>query len=221
MMLQPLLLLLLLGGSAAEAAPPRDARVEALLAKMTVEEKVGQLSVFARPAGSDYNPGTGGGWNDTVAALREGSIGSLYNGAGVAINLQLQKVAVEESRLGIPLIFGADVWHGMRTIFPIPMGEAASWDPPLAQQTARATAVEATASGLMWTYSPMLDVARDQRWGRVAEGAGEDPYLGAAFARARVHGFQGPDLAANDSLAACLKHYAGCAQPHPSRPTPP
>ena len=103
----------------------------------------------------------------------------------------LQRVAVEESRLGIPLIFGADVWHGMHTIFPMPLGEAASWEPALANKTARATAVEATAAGIQWTYSPMVDVARDQRWGRVAEGAGEDPFLGAAFARARVQGFQG------------------------------
>jgi beta-glucosidase len=186
-----------------------DPRVEQLLAKMTVAEKAGQLGVFARPAGQDFNPGTGGGWNETVELLRNGSIGSLYNGAGVATNLALQRVAVEESRLGIPLIFGADVWHGMHTVFPIPLGEAASWDPGLAERTARATAVEATAAGIQWTYSPMVDVARDQRWGRVAEGAGEDPVLGSAFARARVRGFQGPDLAANDSMAACLKHYAG------------
>ena len=192
------------------SAEQPDPRVEKLLAKMTVAEKAGQLGVFSRPSGSDFNPGSGGGWNETVALLREGAIGSLYNGAGVSTNLELQRVAVEESRLGIPLIFGADVWHGMWTVFPIPLGEAVSWDPSLAAKTARATAIEATASGIHWTYSPMVDVARDQRWGRVAEGAGEDPVLGSAFAAARVRGFQGPHLASNDSLAACLKHYAGC-----------
>jgi beta-glucosidase len=176
---------------------------------MTLEEKAGQLGVFSRPGGSDYNPGSGADWNKTVKLLRNGSIGSLYNGGGVTPNLALQRIAVEESRLGIPLIFGADVWHGMRTIFPIPLGEAASWNPEIAKQTARATAVEATSSGIQWTYSPMVDVARDQRWGRVAEGAGEDPFLGQAFARARVQGFQGPSLTANDSMVACLKHYAG------------
>jgi beta-glucosidase len=217
---------LILAGAAA-----LDPRVEPLIANMSLAEKAGQLGVFSRPAGSDFNPGTGGGWNETLDLLRNGSIGALYNGAGVAINAELQRVAVEESRLGIPLIFGADVWHGMWTVFPMPLGEAASWEPALAESTARATAVEATASGIFWTYSPMVDVARtlapedssplvygaltarisagDQRWGRVAEGAGEDPFLGAAFARARVTGFQGNgSLAANDSMIACLKHYA-------------
>lgn len=186
-----------------------DPRVEALIAKMTLEEKAGQLGVFARPGGSDFNPGTDGNWHDTVALLRKGLIGSLYNGAGVKANLKLQRIAVEESRLGIPMIFGADIWHGMSTVFPIPLGEAASFEPELAKKTARATADEATAMGIHWTYAPMVDVARDQRWGRVAEGAGEDPFLGQAFARARVQGYQGPDPAANDSLAACLKHFAG------------
>ena len=106
-------------------------------------------------------------YEQTIALLKKGAIGSLYNGAGVKINLELQRVAVEESRLGIPLIFGADVWHGMHTVFPIPLGEAASWEPALANLTARATAIEATAAGIFWTYSPMVDVARDQRWGRV------------------------------------------------------
>ena len=133
-----------------------DPRVELLLGKMTLEEKAGQLGVFSRPGGSDFNPGSGADYNRTVAFIRNGSIGSLYNGGGVTPNLALQKVAVEESRLGIPLIFGADVWHGMRTIFPIPLGEAASWEPAIAKATARATAVEATASGIQWTYSPMV-----------------------------------------------------------------
>lgn len=186
-----------------------DPHVEALIGKMTLEEKAGQLGVFARPGGSDFNPGTGSDWKNVASLLRKGLIGSLYNGAGVKANLELQRIAVEESRLGIPIIFGADVWHGMRTVFPIPLGEAASFEPELARETARATADEATASGIQWTYAPMVDVSRDQRWGRVAEGAGEDPFLGQAFARARVQGYQGPDLTANDSMAACLKHFAG------------
>ena len=187
-----------------------DPRVTKLIARMTLEEKAGQLGVFARPGGSDFNPGTSSDWNATVLKIKNGEIGALFNGAGVKPNLVLQRVAVEESRLGIPLIFGADVWHGMHTVFPIPLGEAASWEPDLAALTARATAVEATASGLQWTYSPMVDVARDQRWGRVAEGAGEDPFLGSAFATARVTGFQGTNgLNDNASLISCLKHYAG------------
>ncbi len=158
-MLMPMLVL---AGAAASTLshPVVDPRVGPLIAKMSLAEKAGQLGVFSRPAGSDFNPGTGGGWNATLELLRNGSIGALYNGAGVAINKELQRVAVEESRLGIPLIFGADVWHGMWTVFPMPLGEAASWEPALAKSTARATAVEATASGIFWTYSPMVDVAR-------------------------------------------------------------
>lgn len=185
-------------------------RIKCLIEAMTLSEKVGQLGVFSRPGGSDFNPGTSSDWNATVLRLRNGSIGALYNGAGVAPNRELQCHAVEGSRLGIPIIFGADIWHGMHTIFPIPLAEAATFEPALAEQTARATALETTASGIHWTYSPMVDTARDQRWGRVAEGAGEDPHLGEHFAAARVHGFQGrAGLNRNDSLAACLKHFAG------------
>ena len=119
------------------------------------------------PSAVPANPACYTALRQTIALLKKGAIGSLYNGAGVKINLELQRVAVEESRLGIPLIFGADVWHGMHTVFPIPLGEAASWEPALANLTARATAIEATAAGIFWTYSPMVDVARDQRWGRV------------------------------------------------------
>eukprot|EP00928_Gymnodinium_smaydae_P049767 TRINITY_DN33419_c0_g1_i1.p1 TRINITY_DN33419_c0_g1~~TRINITY_DN33419_c0_g1_i1.p1 ORF type:complete len:830 (+),score=187.51 TRINITY_DN33419_c0_g1_i1:83-2491(+) len=185
-------------------------RVDCLLRLMTVEEKAGQLGVFSRVGGSDFNPRTGSlDWNRTVGLIRSGQVGALYNGAGVKTNRRLQRVAVEESRLGIPLIFGADVWHGMNTVFPIPLAEASSFEPDLAERTARATAVEATAAGLMWTFAPMVDTARDQRWGRVAEGAGEDVFLNEAFARSRVRGYQGADLADETSLAACLKHFAG------------
>ena len=202
---------LLLGASAHFLEDPNDQRlVEDLLERMTLEEKVGQLELLSRPWGDDFN-GESAQWSQVLARARNGTLGAVFNGQGVAINRELQRVAVEESRLGIPLIFAADIWHGMWTIFPTPLAEAASWDVTLAEQTARASAVEATASGLMWTFSPMVDTARDQRWGRNGEGAGEDPVLGAALAAARVRGFQGPDLKAADSLASCLKHFAGYA----------
>ena len=169
-------------------------RIEALIAQMTVEEKVGQLGIFAdalRPFAPDVNPEA----NALDAAqvregIRAGRIGALFNGVGAAQGREAQRIALEESRLGIPLLFGSDVIHGMRTVFPIPLGEAASFEPDLARRTARATAVEATAAGIHWTFAPAVDIARDQRWGRGAEGAGEDVVLGCAFAAARVQGFK-------------------------------
>jgi beta-glucosidase len=190
----------------------RDPRIENLIARMTVEEKVGQLGVFAdavRPFAPDINPETNArGASEVLDQVRAGRVGALFNGVGAAEGREAQRVAVEESRLGIPLLFGADVIHGMRTVFPIPLGEASTFEPDLAERTARATAVEATAAGIHWTYAPAVDIARDQRWGRVAEGAGEDVVLGSAFAAARVRGFQGTDLTANDSLLATPKHFA-------------
>lgn len=183
--------------------------VEALLAKMTLAEKVGQMNL--------YN----GFWNATGPApdagtdqtkyedLRKGWVGALLNVRGRDEVLALQKVAVEQTRLGIPLMFGLDVLHGYQTLFPIPLAEASSWDLEAIERSARIAAVEATAHGINWTFAPMVDVSEDPRWGRVAEGAGEDPYLGAEIARARVRGFQGQDLAAADTLAACAKHLAG------------
>lgn len=185
-----------------------DEKIKELMQQMTLDEKVGQLELLSRPWGDDFN-GESAQWQETLQRIKGGKLGALFNGQGVEINRELQRVAVEESRLGIPLIFAADVWHGMWTIFPAPLAEAASWEPHLAYETARASAVETTASGLMWTFSPMVDTARDQRWGRNLEGAGEDPFLGEAFAVARVQGFQGNDTRANDSLASCLKHFAG------------
>ena len=189
----------------------RSPRIEALIARMTVEEKVGQLGVFAdavRPFAPDINPEANArGAAEVLDQVRAGRVGSLFNGVGAAEGREAQRVAVEESRLGIPLIFGSDVIHGMRTVFPIPLGEAASFEPELAERTARAAAVEATAAGIHWTYAPAVDIARDQRWGRVAEGAGEDVYLGSRFAEARVRGFQGADLAAADSLLSTPKHF--------------
>ncbi|MEZ2418287.1 glycoside hydrolase family 3 N-terminal domain-containing protein [Luteibacter sp. RCC_6_2] len=190
----------------------RNPRIEDLIARMTLEEKVGQLGVFAdavRPFAPDINPETNArGAAEVLEQVRAGRVGALFNGVGAAEGREAQRVAVEESRLGIPLLFGADVIHGMRTVFPIPLGEAASFEPGLAERTARATAVEATAAGVHWTFAPAVDIARDQRWGRVAEGAGEDVVLGSAFAAARVRGFQGPDLTADDALLATPKHFA-------------
>ncbi|HEY4091793.1 MAG TPA: glycoside hydrolase family 3 N-terminal domain-containing protein [Luteibacter sp.] len=187
-------------------------RIEDLIARMTVEEKVGQLGVFAdavRPFAPDINPEANArGAAEVLEQVRAGHVGSLFNGVGAAEGREAQRVAVEESRLGIPLIFGSDVIHGMRTVFPIPLGEASTFEPDLAERTARATAVEATAAGIHWTFAPAIDIARDQRWGRVAEGAGEDVLLGCAFAAARVRGFQGPDLKADDALLATPKHFA-------------
>ena len=190
----------------------RNDRLEALLAQMTLEEKVGQLGIFAdmlRPFAPGINPEMNErDANQTLELIRSGRAGALFNGVGAAQGREAQRVAVEETRLGIPLLFGADVIHGMRTVFPIPLGEAASFEPDLARRTARAAAVEATAAGLHWTFAPTVDIARDQRWGRVAEAAGEDVLLGCAFAAARVQGFQGDDLKADDALLATPKHFA-------------
>jgi len=187
-------------------------RVERLLSQMTIEEKAGQLSCFAdmiRPPVGDMNPLVNiRNAEALLAEVRAGRIGALFNGVGAQAARDTQKAAIEQSRLKIPLLFAADVIHGFRTVFPIPLAETASFDPHLAERTARATALEATASGLHWTFAPMVDVARDQRWGRVAEGAGEDPYLGAMMAAARVRGYQGRDLKADDSMLATPKHFA-------------
>ena len=190
-----------------------DDRLETLLSQMTLEEKIGQLGIFAdmlRPFAADVNPEM----NELNAGelrerIRAGLVGAVFNGVGAVQGRESQRIAVEESRLGIPLLMGADVIHGMRTVFPIPLGEAASFEPDLAERTARAAAVEATACGLHWTFAPTLDIARDQRWGRVAEAAGEDVVLGNAFSAARVRGFQGGDLTANDSMLATPKHFVG------------
>jgi len=181
--------------------PDIERRVEALLARMTLEEKLGQL----QQSGGDVN---GKANSDLLEAARAGRLGSTLGVRGARNANELQRAAVEESRLKIPLIFGFDVIHGYRTIFPIPLGEAASWDPAAAERSAYVAAQESRAAGVQWTFAPMVDVARDARWGRIAEGAGEDTYLGSAFARARVRGFQGPDFSAPDRVVACAKHFA-------------
>ncbi len=186
-------------------------RIDALMAQMTLEEKVGQLNVTAdmvRPFAPDINPVANTQNAEQVLQLiRQGKVGSLFNGKGRDGAVELQRVAVEESRLGIPVILAADVIHGMGTVFPVPLGETASFEPDLARRTARATAVEATAAAIHWTYAPAIDVTRDQRWSRGAEGTGEDTLLACRFGAARVQGFQGDDLTAEHTLLATAKHY--------------
>ena len=179
--------------------------MEALLRKMTLEEKVGQLVQYS--AGQPTGPGTGR--TDYEDMIRNGEVGALFNITTAREVNAFQHIAVEQSRLHLPLLFGLDVIHGFRTEFPIPLGLASSWDPELVERTARIAARETSASGIRWTFSPMVDIARDARWGRIAEGSGEDPYLGAALARAYVRGYQGARLDAADSIAACPKHYVG------------
>jgi beta-glucosidase len=180
--------------------------VDSIVARMTLAEKLGQLNQLSG-AGNPTGPG-GGERTARLQQLRSGGIGSFFNVVGADTTRALQRIAVEESRLHIPLVFGLDVIHGMRTIFPVPLGEAASFDPALAERTARIAGVEAAAMGIDWTFAPMVDIARDPRWGRIVEGAGEDPYLGAMLAEARVRGFQGRDLSARDAIAATAKHFA-------------
>src|SRR5262249_54711343 len=141
--------------------------------------------------------------------IRQGRWGSFFNGGTIEEKAEAQRMATKESRLGIPVLYGQDVIHGFRTVFPIPLGQAASWDPELVRQAARVAAGEASREGIQWTFAPMMDIARDARWGRIAESLGEDPYLAGILASAMVRGFQGDSLAAQDSIAACGKHYVG------------
>ena len=186
--------------AAARAQNEVERKVDALLARMTLEEKLGQLQQLGGDVGGHANP-------DLYEIARAGRLGSTLGVRGARNTNDLQRAAVEGSRLKIPLIFGFDVIHGYRTIFPIPLGEAASFDPAAAERAAAVAAAEARASGVHWTFAPMVDIARDARWGRIAEGAGEDPFLGMAMARARVRGFQGADYSAPDRVVACAKHY--------------
>lgn len=186
-----------------------DQQVDSLLSLMTLEEKIGQMN--------QYN----GFWDVTGPApsagdaslkyenLRKGLVGSMLNITGVEEVRKVQKIAVEETRLGIPLIIGFDMIHGMKTISPIPLAEAASWDMEAVLKSSQIGAREAAAMGVNWTFAPMVDISRDARWGRVMEGAGEDTYLGSQIAKARVKGYQGDDLSDPLTLAACVKHFAG------------
>lgn len=191
-----LISVLALASCGMESKSDIDKKVDELLSKMTLHEKVGQMNQLS-----------GGAWLVDQAA--KGEVGSILNCVDPAEINAVQKAAVEQSRLGIPILVSRDVIHGFRTIFPIPIGQAATFDPAIVEKGARIAAVEATASGVRWTFSPMLDIARDPRWGRVAEGSGEDPYLDALMGVAMVKGYQGDDLSDPTSMAACIKHFVG------------
>ena len=181
-------------------------RVDSVLVLMTLEEKIGQLNQFS---GDGELTGPVALRPDLLKSIRDGKVGSMLNINGAEYTRKIQKIAVEQSRMKIPLIFGYDVIHGYKTIFPIPLGESASWDIEGVEKAARVAATEAAAAGQHWTFAPMVDIARDPRWGRVMEGSGEDPYLGSRLAEARVRGFQGTDLSDKTTILACAKHYAG------------
>src|SRR5215216_1599320 len=199
-LLLALVLLAVLGTSNSQRPRDIEQTVNSLLSQMTLQEKLGQLQQLDGEANGNFRP-------EHLDLIRKGLLGSTLNVRGAQRTNQVQRVAMNESRLKIPVLFGFDVIHGYRTIFPIPLGEASSWDPALAERSAAVAAQEANNVGLRWTFAPMVDIARDPRWGRITEGAGEDPFLGAAFARARVRGFQGDDYGAADKILACAKHW--------------
>ena len=196
------LLIVSLFGVSAAPEPQADVekKIDALLAQMTLEEKLGQLQQLDGHADGKQRP-------EHLDLIRKGLLGSTLNVRGAKQTNELQRIAVEESRLKIPVIFGFDVIHGYRTIFPVPLGEASSWDPVAVERAASVAAAESRASGVHWTFAPMVDIARDARWGRIVEGSGEDPYLGSVMARARVRGFQGDDYSAVDKVVATAKHW--------------
>lgn len=181
-----------------------DRFLDNLLKRMTLEEKIGQLNL---PVTGEITTGQAKS-SDIATKIKRGEVGGLFNLKGVDKIRDVQHLAVENSRLGIPLLFGMDVIHGYETIFPIPLGLSCTWDIPAIEESARIAAVEASADGISWTFSPMVDISRDPRWGRVSEGSGEDPFLGALIARAMVRGYQGKDMSRNDEIMACIKHFA-------------
>jgi beta-glucosidase len=191
------------------SADPYAQRIDSVLSLLTLEEKIGQLTLFT----SDWDV-TGPTMRENYKEdIRTGRVGAIFNAHTAAYNRELQRVAVEESRAKVPLLFGYDVIHGYKTIFPLPLGEAASWDLEAIERSAAVAAAEAAAAGLHWTFAPMADISRDPRWGRVMEGAGEDPYLGSLVARARVRGFQGTSFENADKVLACVKHFAAYGAP--------
>ncbi|WP_040279546.1 beta-glucosidase BglX [Psychroserpens damuponensis] len=187
-----------------ETESPFASKVDSILNLMTIDEKIGQLNL---PTSGDITTGSAKG-SDVGKRIEEGKVGGLFNIKTVEKIYEVQKIAVEKSRLGIPLIFGMDVIHGYETTFPIPLGLSSSWDMEMIEKTARVAANEASAAGINWTFSPMVDISRDPRWGRVSEGNGEDPFLGSRIAEAMVKGYQQDDLSKNNTLMACVKHFA-------------
>ncbi len=199
-----LALLLPLGLQAQKPPQDMDRFLDNLLKRMTLEEKIGQLNL---PVTGEITTGQAKS-SDIATKIKRGEVGGLFNLKGVDKIRDVQRLAVENSRLGIPLLFGMDVIHGYETIFPIPLGLSCTWDIPAIEESARIAAVEASADGISWTFSPMVDISRDPRWGRVSEGSGEAPFLGALIARAMVRGYQGKDMSRNDEIMACIKHFA-------------
>src|SRR5258707_7897456 len=196
----PLVLLLVISCSEKQGSNSKmDEKIDSLMKQMTLEEKIGQLNL---PSAGDFVTGQAEN-SDIAKKIEKGLVGGLFNIKSVAKIKEIQKIAVEKSRLKIPLIFGMDVIHGYETVFPIPLGLSCSWDMKLIERSARIAAQEASADGINWTFSPMVDICRDARWGRIAEGSGEDPYLGSQIAAAMVRGYQGDDLSANNTIMSC------------------
>ena len=217
MKLRNLLLTLALGACALNASassdPAMDRYIDDLMSKMTLREKLGQLNL---PVTGDIITGTAMS-SDIAGKIKAGEVGGLFNLKGVEKIREVQRIAVEQSRLGIPLIFGMDVIHGYETVFPIPFAMSMSWDMEAIRNSARIAAVESTADGICWTFSPMVDVCREPRWGRMSEGSGEDPYLGSEICRAMVEGYQGADLASPTTMMSCIKHFALYGAPEGGR----
>ena len=217
MKLRNLLLTLVLGACALNASassdPAMDRYIDDLMSKMTLREKLGQLNL---PVTGDIITGTAMS-SDIAGKIKAGEVGGLFNLKGVEKIREVQRIAVEQSRLGIPLIFGMDVIHGYETVFPIPFAMSMSWDMEAIRNSARIAAVESTADGICWTFSPMVDVCREPRWGRMSEGSGEDPYLGSEICRAMVEGYQGADLASPTTMMSCIKHFALYGAPEGGR----
>lgn len=180
-------------------------KIDSLLSIMTIEEKIGQVNQLAGTWAIGKEPAIS---DDQKVRLKAGAVGSFLNVFGAAVTRDIQKIAVEQTRLKIPLIFGFDVIHGYKTTFPVPLAEAASWDTEAVEKSSRVQAIEASAAGVHWTFAPMVDIARDPRWGRVVEGSGEDPYLGSVMGKARVKGFQGDSFLKENTIMACAKHFA-------------
>ena len=191
---------------AAAASVPESGKnfIDSLMSEMTLEEKIGQLNL---PVGGDIQTGVVLG-PELDKLIATGNIGGFFNVKGVDEISRLQHIAVEKGPHGIPLLVGADVVHGYETVFPIPLALSCTWNPASVERMARISAIEATADGVNWNFSPMVDICRDPRWGRIAEGSGEDPWLGSVFAEAYIKGYQGDDMKSDSTLMACVKHFA-------------